>query len=225
MLKRGVRQAEGWGRDARHSHARHFEGEHANSRLQRHWHHDTVSEGDGIGEDSRFVSWDNGVQSKSPILGAAADKVDGMPTMREVNISSRQPDKESILTDLPDDTISFLEALHVRSHFIHLAGHVTAEDGRPLLDEDARILHMTVEWVDGNGSILDDELARASRGQWGIANLQGGIGFHEPCGLVCRCCHSDFRIFFPSPLFVWVDRNSRWVRRSGAPTDGYRFVD
>ena len=164
MLQRGVRQAEGWCRDAGHSHARHFEGEHANSRLQRHWHHDTIREGDGIGEDSRFVSGDNGVQSKSSILGAAADKVDGMPTMREANISSGRSDKESLLTNLPDDTISFLEALHVRSHFIHLTGHITAEYGRPLLDEDARILHMTVEWVDGNGSILNDELARASRG-------------------------------------------------------------
>ena len=40
-------------------------------------------------------------------------------------------------TAIPDDWILFLEALYVWSYFIYLTGHVTAEDGRPLLDEDA----------------------------------------------------------------------------------------
>ena len=138
-----------------------------------------------------------------------------MPTMgRETNISPGLFAKENTSTNLPDDAISFLKALRVRSHFIHLAGHVTAEDGRPLLDEDAGVLHMAVERVDGDGSILHDELAGTGRGQWGFAHLQGDVGFDEPCGLILRCRHSFFLsfflFFFPAFfLFVRVDREGR----------------
>lgn len=116
-----------------------------------------------------------------------------MPTMRrEANISPGFFATGNTSANVPDDAISFLKALRVRSHFIYLAGHVTAEDGGPLLDKDARVLHVAVERVDGDGSILHDELAGTGRRQWGVAHVQGCVGFHEPCGLIRRCRHSFF---------------------------------
>ena len=137
-----------------------------------------------------------------------------MPTMgREANISPGLFAKENTSTNLPDDAISFLKALRVPSHFIHLAGHVTAEDGGPLLDEDAGVLHMAVERVDGDGSILHDELAGTGRGQWGVAHLQGGVSFDEPCGLILRCRHSFFLSFFSSfPLSSCL---CGWIKKGG----------
>ena len=99
-----------------------------------------------------------------------------------------------MLNNLPDDAISFLKALRVRANLIHLASYVTAEDSGPLLDEDADVLHMAVERVDGDGSILYNELSGTGYGQWGVVHLKWGASFDEPCGLIGRCSHS---------LFLW----------------------
>ena len=66
--------------------------------------------------------------------------------------------------DSPNDTISLLEAIHARSDLIHLASDITAEDGRPLLDEDTGVLLVPVERVDSNCVVLDHDLSRASSG-------------------------------------------------------------
>ena len=126
-----------------------------------------------------------------------------MPIMREeANISPGFFAKENASTNLPNDAISFLKALRVRSHSIHLTGHVTAEDGGPLLDKDAGVLHMAVEWIDGDGGILHNELTGTGRGQRGITHLQGGVGFDEPCGSIRRYRHPFF--YFPLSCFLLI---------------------
>jgi len=67
---------------------------------------------------------------------------------------------------------------------MHSAGHVTAENSRPLLNEDAHFRHMPVEGVDGDGGVLDDDLVGTDKGHWCFAYLEGGVGFLEPRGLV-----------------------------------------
>ena len=130
--------------------------------------------------------------------------------VRKANISPRFLAKEDTSTNLPDDAISFLEALRIRSHLIHLAGNVATEYRRPLLDEDARVLHMAVERVDGDGGILHDKLAGTGRWQWYVVHLQGIVGFDEPCGLILWCRHpyvfsSCLSFLFSFSLFMWAD--------------------
>ena len=71
---------------------------------------------------------------------------------------------------------------------MNFAGNIATEDGRPLLDEDADILHVAVEWIDGDGSVSNDEFVRTSGRHGCFAYLQGGIGFAEPCCFVG--CHN-----------------------------------
>lgn len=67
---------------------------------------------------------------------------------------------------------------------MHDAGNVAAEDGGPLLDEDTDILHVGVERVDGDGGVLDDNLAGTSGGQRGVTDFEGSTGLGEPGSLV-----------------------------------------
>ena len=90
---------------------------------------------------------------------------------------------------LPNDTISLLEAIHARADLIHLASDVTAKDSGPLLDEDADVLHVTVERVNGDGGILHNNLSGTGCGQWSITDLQRGVGLVKPCSLVLWCRH------------------------------------
>ena len=70
--------------------------------------------------------------------------------------------------DIPNDTIANLEAtIDLGADFVHSAGHVTAKNSRPLLDEDAHLGHVPVEGVDGDGSILDDDLVGTDQGHGG----------------------------------------------------------
>jgi hypothetical protein len=108
------------------------------------------------------------------------------------------------LIDIPNDPISFLEAVHVISHFIHFASHVTAKDGGPLLHEDAGILHVAVKRVDGDCSIPHNELSGTCRGRRSVAHVQRSVGFEEPCGLIRRCRHSFFLFFSTLLVFKWV---------------------
>jgi len=86
--------------------------------------------------------------------------------------------------NIPNNAVAFLEALLTRPYFIDLAGNITSEDGRPLLNKDAGILHVPVERVDGNGGVLHDDSARAGGGKGGVTDFEGSVGFGEPCGLV-----------------------------------------
>lgn len=73
--------------------------------------------------------------------------------------------------NIPNYTISFLEAFDILSHFVHLTGDIAAEDGGPLLHEDPGVLHMTVERVDRNRGVFDDDFSWASCGQRSISHL------------------------------------------------------
>ena len=57
--------------------------------------------------------------------------------------------------------IALLEAIHAGAELVYLAGDVAAKDGRPLLDEDTSVLHVTVERVDGDSGILHNDFPSA----------------------------------------------------------------
>jgi hypothetical protein len=85
--------------------------------------------------------------------------------------------------------------------FVHLSGDVSSADVGVLLQEDASLLDFpcfllaeqldllrprvrTVYWVDGNGVVLDDNLALASLRELGLLNLEFSLGLWDPCCLV-----------------------------------------
>jgi hypothetical protein len=108
---------------------------------------------------------------------------------KESNISSVFLASEKSSANLPNDAISFLEALHTRSHFIDLTGYIAAEDGGPLMDKDARVLHVAIQRVDGDGSILDDDLTGTYGGHWGILHLKRSASLDEVCSLILGGSH------------------------------------
>jgi hypothetical protein len=59
---------------------------------------------------------------------------------------------------LPNDTVSLLEAIDARPDFKNFSSNITAKDSGPLLDKDAMVLHVPVNWVDRDGSILYNDL-------------------------------------------------------------------
>ena len=63
-------------------------------------------------------------------------------------------DLDMLSNNIPNYTISFLEAFNIISHFVHLTGNIATEDGGPLLHKDTRVLHMTIEWVDSNCGVV-----------------------------------------------------------------------
>ena len=89
---------------------------------------------------------------------------------------------------IPNDAIADLEAaMHIGSDFVDLASHVTAKDCRPLLDKDARALHVGVQRVDGNGGVSDDEFVRPGGRHGSLTHLESSVGLVQPRGLVG--CH------------------------------------
>jgi len=62
--------------------------------------------------------------------------------------------------DSPHDTLTLNEALYQRAALDDLAGDVAAEDGRELVDEDALVLDLPVDGIDGDGVVLDQDLVR-----------------------------------------------------------------
>jgi hypothetical protein len=54
-----------------------------------------------------------------------------------------------------------------------------------MLNEDAVFLHVLVERVDGDGSVLDDNFIGSSYGYGSVANFQGGVDCCEVGGTVC----------------------------------------
>ena len=89
----------------------------------------------------------------------------------------------------PNNTIFFLETIHVETNLVDLPGDVAANDSGPLLDENPSVLHVAVEWVNGDGGVLHDDFSSAGFGYWGVADLEGGVGFVKPCGLVLGSGH------------------------------------
>lgn len=80
-------------------------------------------------------------------------------------------DLDMLSNNIPNYAIPFLEAFNVISNFIHLAGDITTEDGGPLLHEDTGVLHMTIERVDSNRGVFNDEFSWTSCGQRSISHL------------------------------------------------------
>ena len=64
------------------------------------------------------------------------------------------------------------------------ARDVAADDRWELLDEDPGVLLVPVDGVDGDGGVLDDDLAGACGGHWGEADFEGRVGCFEPGGAV-----------------------------------------
>lgn len=81
----------------------------------------------------------------------------------------------------PNHAIAFLKAVHPEANLMDDAGGVTAQDGGPLLDEDAGILHVAVKWINGDRGGLDDKLASASLGKRGVADLERCVWLLQPC--------------------------------------------
>jgi hypothetical protein len=89
--------------------------------------------------------------------------------------------------NLPNNPVPLLEPLDVWTRLMHCTGDVAAKDGGPLLDKDADVLHMGVEWVDGHRGVLNHNLAWASRRDGGITDFEVIACLGEPRGLVG--CH------------------------------------
>lgn len=98
--------------------------------------------------------------------------------------------KLTLPMNLPNDSIAFLEVLNTRANVINLSGHIATKDCRPLLDENSRVLHVAVKWIDGNSSILNDEFPNSCDWHWGVAYLKGGVGLVEPSGLIVSRRHT-----------------------------------
>lgn len=80
-------------------------------------------------------------------------------------------DLDMLSNNIPNYTIPFLEAFNAVPNFIHLTSDIATEDGGPLLHEDTGVLHMTVERVDSNRGIFNDEFSWTSCGQRSISHL------------------------------------------------------
>jgi len=65
---------------------------------------------------------------------------------------------------IPDHTIATLEARNTRADFVDFAGNIAAYDRWESLDKDPDVLLVPVNRVDGDGGVLDDNLAGA--GDW-----------------------------------------------------------
>jgi hypothetical protein len=139
------------------------------------------------GRITALSAWTTVYSAKAPSAGLPA------LTLRNDRKQRQQPDR---LIRLLKTTI----APHptIRSPFLNrstpdrisdIAGNVTAFDGRQLLDEDADVLLLPVDGVDGDSGVLDDDLASADGGHWGGAEFKGEAGLLELCGLGGRSGH------------------------------------
>jgi hypothetical protein len=80
------------------------------------------------------------------------------------------------------DTIALLEVLHAAADFDDLAGDVAAEDNGPVLDENAIVLDLPIDWVDGNRVVLDDNLSVI-----GLRNFGAGDTEFNALSVKVRC--------------------------------------
>lgn len=86
---------------------------------------------------------------------------------------------------LPNDAVANLEELlNIGSDLVNHTSHVATKYGWPLLDKDARCLHVAVKWVDGNGRVPDDEFVGSGGRHGSFAHLERSAGLEEPSGLV-----------------------------------------
>ena len=85
-----------------------------------------------------------------------------------------------------DDAVALLEAVYVGADGDDSAGGVTAQHGRPLLDQPAVVAYFPVDGVDGEGGILDQNLVRADLGHVGWAYTEVEADSIEPRSAVCH---------------------------------------
>lgn len=88
--------------------------------------------------------------------------------------------------DLRAHSIPNLEVFHVLTDLNHLAGDVLAQDVGPFLDEDAVVLDLPVDRVDGNRVVLRDHMVRSGLGHWGISDAEFLTTAIEPGSTVLR---------------------------------------
>jgi hypothetical protein len=86
--------------------------------------------------------------------------------------------------NVPDHTITFLEAVNARADLIDLTGNITAEDGGPLLDEDAVVLLVAVQRIDGDGGVLENYFVGSGWGKGSWVDYERFARFFEPGCLV-----------------------------------------
>lgn len=98
-----------------------------------------------------------------------------------------------IFDNVPDHTIAFLEALNARTDFVDFTCDIAADDRWELLNEDPGVLLVPVDGIDGDGRVLDDDLARTCGWHWGRADFEGSVCLLEPGGLVLWRGHVDRR--------------------------------
>lgn len=104
--------------------------------------------------------------------------------------------------DVPNNPIPNLESRHSFSDLVHDAGDVAAEYGGVLRDEDAEVLHMRVERIDGDCGVFDDDLAWACSGDGGGTDAEGGACGVEEGGEVRHdYCESWQRLVIKSLFF------------------------
>ena len=76
------------------------------------------------------------------------------------------------MANLPNDTIANLKEINARSGLTHFSSHVTADHGRPLLNEHAAVSHVPVNRIDGNRSVANYNLSRSRFWEGSISNDQ-----------------------------------------------------
>lgn len=83
---------------------------------------------------------------------------------------------------VPNNPIPNLEPRHALTNRMDGSGYVAPKYRGVLLHEDAEILHVAVERVDGNGGVLDHDLAGAGGGERGRSDAQWRAGGVEEGG-------------------------------------------
>jgi hypothetical protein len=108
------------------------------------------------------------------------------------------------------DTVTLLEVLHAAADFDNLAGDIAAKDNGPVLDEDAIVLDLPVDWVDGNRVVLDDDLSVVGLGYFGAVDAEGLALAVKVCCLVRHCECSGLVDEFRCGLLQRCDLMADW---------------
>jgi hypothetical protein len=89
---------------------------------------------------------------------------------------------------------------------VDFTGDIAAYDRRELLDEDSDVLLVPINGVDGDGGVLDDDLACCGCWHRGWSDFERSVGLLEPCGLVIGCGHvGSGDLFWLLSLWKWID--------------------
>ena len=157
------------------------------------------------GQEGGFVGLDGGVEGEGAVGWAAGCEGGGVAAQKIVSqrISFLSRLLGLMFDNVPDHTIAFLEALNARADFVDFTRDIAADDRRELLDEDPGVLLVPVDGVDGDGGVLDDDLAGTCGWHWGRADFEGSVCLLEPGGLVLWGGHVDCWLFGLDGRRLW----------------------